>query len=113
MADAISISSSSPSSDDGTKGKDFSLSSSSRSGRGDKSHETQTSIGDTLAVHARRENRIIVWSKALVILVIIIATTVVAIAGYRFTNKVEVDNFETLVSIYKKACFRETNNYCV
>ena len=45
-----------------------------------------------------RENKWVVWSKALVVLVIAVATVVTAIGTYRFTSKAEETNFENRVS---------------
>ena len=76
--------------------KDSSISSTSSS-RG--TGPTGASQARGIAPLAFRETRWLAWSKALVVLVIAFAATIVAVATYRRTTKAEEQNFETRVSL--------------
>ena len=60
--------------------------------------ETGVASGANGAGLEFQENKWVSWSKALVILVIVVATIVVAIATFRLTAKGEQHNFEVRVS---------------
>ena len=60
--------------------------------------ETGVASGANGAGLEFQENKWVSWSKALVILVIVVATIVVALATFRFTATGEQHNFEVRVS---------------